>query len=471
MNYPLNVIFYGPPGTGKTYNSIIRAMKIADPDFMTGYEDGDWNNDYVRHFQQLRGQGKIRFVTFHQNFSYEDFVQGLKPDTLNVDNISDERNNNDSLKFRYEDGIFLRTSVSALSALYVDSINEQNEGDPNREYQRLELEEAYLAFLEYLGESGELQGFKPTTLFHFTISNQESFRLSSGERRGPFSVTKRDILEAHRMLPKNYDFYAPGSTSKIGDMFPRTSGSGLWAVLYSFREFLNNRPVALVEEPADMDQFDAIDEIAMLEYDSLRKPVLPVDIDFIRRSNFSDNYVIIIDEINRANVSRVFGELITLIEPDKRTHGDYPLSITLPSGDEFIVPSNLYIIGTMNTADKSLAMLDVALRRRFDFEALYPDLGLVDNPTLREVMRKLNEQIVYNMIDRGYDHQIGHSYFMGKTEDDLIPLMNKKIIPLLMEYFKNDGERVVNILRDTGFTIEDANTRPLTVESYNNGNA
>jgi 5-methylcytosine-specific restriction protein B len=175
------------------------------------------------------------------------------------------------------------------------------------------------------------------------------------------------------------------------------------------------------------------------------------------------NYVLIIDEINRANISRVFGELITLIEPDKRSHGAIPLKATLPSGDDFIVPSNLYIIGTMNTADKSIALLDIALRRRFEFEAMYPlyEINGEEVPD-SEVLRKLNTLI----IDRkGYDFQIGHSYFMDDSLD-LIQKMNRKVIPLLLEYFMNDEKEVKDILQSVGLKIE-PNSWPIRIMDRN----
>src|SRR5690606_36865666 len=111
----------------------------------------------------------------------------------------------------------------------------------------------------------------------------------------------------------------------------------------------------------------------------------------------------------------VFGELITLIEPDERSHGKIPMEVRLPSGDKFMVPSNLHLIGTMNTADKSIALLDIALRRRFVFEALYPKYE-IDGEEIFDVdiLKKINEQIIKS---KGHDFQIRHAYFMGENND------------------------------------------------------
>ena len=175
------------------------------------------------------------------------------------------------------------------------------------------------------------------------------------------------------------------------------------------------------------------------------------------------NFVIIIDEINRANISRVFGELITLIEPDKRSHGSIPLEARLPSGDPFIVPSNLFIIGTMNTADKSIALLDIALRRRFEFESMYPKYE-IKNQEIYDVniLEKINKQIIKS---KGHDFQIGHAYFMGDNKD-LVKRMNKKVIPLLLEYYMNDEKEVKGILNSAGLIIEE-NSWPLKISGKN----
>ncbi|NLH61376.1 MAG: ATPase, partial [Ignavibacteriales bacterium] len=133
--------------------------------------------------------------------------------------------------------------------------------------------------------------------------------------------------------------------------------------------------------------------------------------------------------------------------------GEIPLTSKLPSGDEFCVPANLYIIGTMNTADKSIALLDIALRRRFEFEPLYPKYEIDGEPINEpEILRKMNDIIIKS---KGHDFQIGHSFFMG-IEFDLVKQMNTKVIPLLLEYFMNDEEEVKKILKDSGLVVEDS---------------
>jgi 5-methylcytosine-specific restriction endonuclease McrBC GTP-binding regulatory subunit McrB len=153
------------------------------------------------------------------------------------------------------------------------------------------------------------------------------------------------------------------------------------------------------------------------------------------------------NEINH-NISRVFGELITLIEEDKRYGGKIPMRVTLPSGDSFIVPSNLYIIGTMNTADKSIALLDIALRRRFEFVPKYPDYtiaGVHESETLLLLNKAIQSR-------KGYDFTIGHAYFMG-DDYTLENTLNKKVIPLLLEYFMNNEDEVIKIFKEANITI------------------
>lgn len=168
-----------------------------------------------------------------------------------------------------------------------------------------------------------------------------------------------------------------------------------------------------------------------------------------------NNYVIIIDEINRANISKVFGELITLIEEDKRWGELNQLSVTLPMGETFVVPNNLYIIGTMNSADKSISLIDTALRRRFSFVEMPPREDFVSDPVLCQVMRSLNDYLKKEF--RNTDLLIGHAYFMNKSADRLPDIMNNSVIPLLYEYFYDDEAKVkkaLECLKDTDCELD-----------------
>jgi 5-methylcytosine-specific restriction protein B len=163
-------------------------------------------------------------------------------------------------------------------------------------------------------------------------------------------------------------------------------------------------------------------------------------------------FAILIDEINRANISAVFGELITLIEDNKRMGQESELWLKLPySGEDFCVPPNLYVLGTMNTADKSIALLDIALRRRFEFKPMYPLYSLPEDvtPWWAEKLEKLNEAI-YKAKNSNPDFFIGHAFFIGKAPADLAHIYNRKIIPLLLEYFQNNTQKVETLLTTAG---------------------
>lgn len=275
-NFPLNQILFGPPGTGKTYHTILKAMEIINKKEYSEEEEKNNYQEIKTEFDVYKKKGQIKFITFHQNYSYEDFVGGIRP------------------------------VLSGNTVSY------------------------------YLYE-------------------------------GPF----KEIAEKARQDKNN-------------------------------------------------------------------------------------NYVLIIDEINRGNISKIFGELITLIEEDKREGQDHELSIPLmyheEGSPEFTVPTNLYIIGTMNTADKSIAFVDFALRRRFVFEEMMPDPELLDDSviktgefSLKEWFRQTNE-IIKKELDK--DHQIGHSYFLPKPskEFDLKYILDKCIIPLLQEYCYGEPDKLRKIL-------------------------
>ena len=275
--FPLNQILYGPPGTGKTYHTVIKALEIINNRLFTEQEKTKekYDNKLLPEFNKLKQQGQIQFLTFHQNYSYEDFMVGIRP------NLQD---------------------------------------------------------------------------------GQISYKLYEG----PFK--------------------------QIADR---------------------------------------------------------------ARKDSNNNYVLIIDEINRGNISKIFGELITLIEEDKRAGNKHALSAPLLYQDkEFSVPNNLYIIGTMNTADKSIALVDIALRRRFIFEEMMPNAALlnkVEGFDLPNWFTKLNQKITAE-LDR--DHQIGHSEFMKiETLADLQQKFYQWLLPLLKEYFYGNPNKLKEII--PGFTSEE----------------
>ncbi len=158
----------------------------------------------------------------------------------------------------------------------------------------------------------------------------------------------------------------------------------------------------------------------------------------------TNNYVIIIDEINRANISKVLGELITLLETDKRWGEINQLSTKLPSGQPFAVPNNLYVIGTMNSADKSISLIDAALRRRFEFVEVSVNYETIANSIARRVLEKINERLE-GQLDSS-DLLIGHAYFIGKNENGICDVLNHNVIPLLYEYFFDSKAKVKDIL-------------------------
>jgi 5-methylcytosine-specific restriction protein B len=403
--YPLNQILYGPPGTGKTYSTITKALNIIG---LLEEKDSYSKEEYEKAqnlFQNELGK-RIEFVTMHQSFSYEDFVQGLKP------RKSDDGN---GISFDYKNGVFKEICCRA--------------------------EESSLLIKRSSAEDTVLID-KLFPSFYLSIDEQSVYEILKVEKFDGKKVTQKDAIEfINEKLGKKYcKAWRDKFDYVLGDKSPRVG--------YQADKFRDGELEEFIEYAKFFGELTPEKRKEKL----IREWIQDIPNENIQENQFS-NHVIILDEINRANISRVFGELIALIEKDKR---DGKLTATLPSGEAFTIPSNLYIIGTMNTADKSIALVDIALRRRFKFIPLYPDLvklkmvlgenGMSDDDMgLRIAMFENINRIIRSK--KSVDFEIGHSYFMEK--DTLINILNHQILPLMNEYFMYDLRKVKEIIEQS----------------------
>lgn len=301
--YDKNMILYGPPGTGKTYSTAIYAVAICDNKNVEELKEN--YNDVMERYNALLKEGRVKFVTFHQSYGYEEFIEGIKP----------VLNNQNGIGYTIENG----------------------------------------AFKAFCKDATKVEG-------------ENSHNAVAGDNDADVSIEQQD-----KELPNK-------------------------------------------------------------------------------------NYVFVIDEINRGNISKIFGELITLIEDTKRAGMDEARTAVLPySGDLFSVPSNVYILGTMNTADRPISLMDTALRRRFQFIEMMPDVAILEKIGANRVgdldialmLKTINERITY-LYDR--EHTIGHAFFTKLAKDPSVDtlrsIFEKSVIPLLQEYFYEDYQKIQFVLGD-----------------------
>jgi len=400
MSFPLNTILYGPPGTGKTYNSIDKAVAIA-----TGSSSDHISNK--KQFDDLRKQGQIEFVTFHQNYSYEDFMVGIRP---NVSETTSE------LSFKKHYGIFYEIAKRAREN-YENSL--KDEKTISRENW---VNDKFEEFKEYVETEIEVNG-------KFAIKNNVSIYSVEDEVFIYTGEKENGELWKNQRIGMHYD-----------------------ALIYIYLADVQNRQdIKKLENVPSLEKQHATYSFELIEKfrEFLNKRDYKFQSTTVKKEPLK-NFVLIIDEINRANISKVFGELITLLEDDKRLGKPNELKITLPNCEkEFGVPPNLYLIGTMNTADKSIALIDIALRRRFEFLGFYPNYDNL-NPETSLLLQKINEEIY--KLKNSADYLIGHAYFMkdGAIETTL----KNKVVPLLMEYFSGKTKIVSDIFNETNWKVE-----------------
>ena len=401
----LNRILFGAAGTGKTYHTVNHALSILDDKPLKELELEDratLKADFDRYIEQ----GRIKFVTFHQSFSYEDFVEGIRADTKDGELIYDvkpgvfkeicDRIKKEQTQIECGDKVVTDESIqTALDRL---------------------IEEAADAEIPFLTK----------TNYEFMLRTNQNGKLTARAISGKGSSISLSHPAIIRYLKEQSDEIVANKSYE-------------WAIAKSLRSEV---------------QYEIISD----------KPA----------------YVLIIDEINRGNISRIFGELITLIEESKRAGADEALSVTLPySKEEFSVPDNVYIIGTMNSSDRSLTGLDIALRRRFTFIEMQPNPHAIQNKeggllkisdkdsngkegevTVADLLSVMNQRIEV-LLDR--DHCIGHANFMSlkdtPTLAHLADIFKQKIIPQLQEYFFDDWGKIDLVLNRNGMLAREDNSK------------
>lgn len=419
---PLNTILQGPPGTGKTYQTVNYALSIIEnrPLKELGLES---RKDLRQRFESYQEEGRIQFITFHQAYAYEDFVEGIKPITQNG-----------LIQYGIEQGIFKQICGDARRCL----LEAMSKLLPQYEIS-VEFNQLYRAFLTYL-KSDDFTSFSTPNERRILLQKVLRFgnlSVRKGKSFSPFTISKSKLQKLYQNIDNQEIKYEPEMIrSLIGDV----NINAYWGIFQAFKNFENK----LIEK-----EFDALAESA--------PPIEPIDMQAISDTVLKHcrKYVLIIDEINRGNIPSIFGELISLLEPDKREGRSEAINTILPYSKElFAVPPNLYLLGTMNTNDRSIDAMDIALRRRFNFIDMPPIPALLKpaieaGVDLEKLLTTINLRIEA-LLDK--EHLIGHAYFMKvQTLDDLLELFANKIIPLLKEYFFGDLNKIGLILGQSFF--------------------
>ncbi|MER3384082.1 AAA family ATPase [Pectobacterium aroidearum] len=470
--YPLNQILFGPPGTGKTFATTELAVKIADSAWyqraLEEYQGIELHERVRTRYQALVEKQRIMFTTFHQSFSYEDFVEGIRATT-------DESGG--SLRYEVVDGIFKRLCLNA--EVKVQGSPTQVISLTGRRIWKMSLGNTMAdeddIYEECLANNYILLGWGENINFS-TASTLESVKAQIVAEKGSLEDTSEYM---------NFAVNAFKNVMRNGDLVIISDGNHKFRAIAEITadyQFLPNngrknyhqmRPVKWLRTyvpslPKEHLFLKALSQMTLYELryttidrEKLTQLLAPVE----TIDNRVLPHVLIIDEINRGNIARIFGELITLLEPDKRQDAEDARALMLPYSKNLLsVPRNVYVIGTMNTADKSLIQMDLALRRRFNFIEMQPQPDLLAGITafgvdISQLLTRINQRIEV-LLDS--EHMIGHAYFMplkhienvAEREECLAVIFKDKLLPLLREYFFDDYERIGWVLNDTAKSKE-----------------
>ena len=418
-----NLILYGPPGTGKTYNSATYAVAICDGKSVEELTDHD---AVMARYNELKETGRIAFTTFHQSYGYEEFIEGIKPV------VDDEATD---ISYTIEPGVFKKFCDVAGTPENIE-INHNSQ--------------VWLVRLNGVGKNDlKEECFREGTI-RFSLEKEN---VDASYKKWFYEMSPGDYVVSYNSASVNID--GIGIIEESDPVYDEQKSSFKWIRkvkwlvtdivenIYELNggKYLPNFEIAKLSRVRISELMEVVSKHGGYAGEKNEKP-----------------YVFIIDEINRGNISKIFGELITLIESTKRAGMEEAASAILPySGKPFSVPSNVYILGTMNTADRSIALMDTALRRRFQFIEMMPDSDVlrkihadkVEDLDVAAVLDKINERITF-LYDR--EHTIGHAFFTGLKDDatlvKLQSIFEKSVIPLLQEYFYEDYQKIQLVLGD-----------------------
>lgn len=448
---PKNTILYGPPGTGKTYQTVRYAVAIVENRPLREIEREPYEAVLLR-YNRYKTAGQIEFTTFHQSYGYEEFIEGIRPV---LDHDSD-----DSKDLTYEIAPGLFKSLCDRASEPVLAQSDLNIG----------LNTSPTVWKVSLAGTGK----NPTRdeclkNGHIRIGYDSYGESITSET--DFNAGGKTVLDAFLSKMKVGDIVLSCFSASTIDAIGVVTGEYEWHDEYDQYKRLRKVNWLVKDIREDITAANGSTMTLSSVY-RLRLSLSDVMTLVNKHSSAANqfqpnrqNYVFIMDEINRGNISKIFGELITLIEPTKRLGQPEGISVRLPySKTLFGVPDNVYLIGTMNTADRSIAMLDTALRRRFSFREMQPDPAVlegiyVEGLSIRDLFVRMNRKI---RILYDSDHTIGHAYFLRLKEEPtlevLASIFQNSILPLLQEYFYEDHEKIRLVLGD--------NNKPNEAEQF-----
>lgn len=444
MPFAKNTILYGPPGTGKTYQTVNYAVSIIEGKLLKDIQ-AENHEEVLKRYRQYQQDGRIEFTTFHQSFGYEDFIEGIRPVFA-----EDKEENPNDISYEIADGIFKKFCATAQPPVV----------DPNQNpYGFSENPTIWKVSLASTGDNP----VRDYCMEHGCIRIGWDEYGESITDDMDYHVGGKTVLNAFLSRMQPGDIILSCYTAHSIDAIGVVTGEPEWHPEFDHYKRLRTVKWLVQGKNIEITEFRLEKSLTLSTVYRLNTTVATV-IDVLNKNGFSGvssakgtkgPYVFIIDEINRGNISKIFGELITLIEPSKRLGQSEELQAKLPySHEAFGIPYNVYLLGTMNTADRSIALLDTALRRRFSFVEMMPDSSVLDGIEVEGIsisglLTTLNRRIEV-LFDR--EHTLGHAFFTPLRQSPSIETLGEifrdKVVPLLQEYFYDDYEKICLVLGD-----------------------